>query len=452
MGDLHGQAATAGDTGLIHPARRARWWLLAGLVSMLVLVAGLGLGANAPDVRQALTPVVSDDPASWRPALGALLDRRMDAVRRHDEAAFMADVDRSDATFVRRQRDQYQNLVGLNLAKFDLALLDVHRYSLLNDYTVPGDEAALVRRFTVVGTLRVTVRYAIEGLDGAPVAVPWVPVVGYSDRGWVLAGESDDKTLPVGTGGQPWDGGPNTVTHAGNVTMVVTRGRDDIVQRLLPLAEESLAEVLSFRPDGWSGKILIIAVDDPAVFAAYFRRLPGEFAAANQRFFASVPDWDPSYVDHYVASRVLLNPKYADGLSKVQLKPVLVHEMVHAALGGLTSQQTPIWLQEGVANLVSDPFEYGSDAAVAALVGKIGVPSALPVDDTFFVNSDNYHFAWLACRMIAEQYGRDRLMALYVYFVDHSDVDGALRQTLGLTSDQLLQKVQAYIRKLGGAR
>ena len=407
------EGSAVGGSQVVRVVRPARWWLLAGVIAVMVLVAGVGVGDRAPAVQRVLTQVVPGDPAAWRPALDALLDRRADAVRRHDEAAFLADVDGTDAVFVRRQREQYQGLVALNLARFELTMLDVHRYSLLNDYTLPGDEAALVHRFAVVGAVRVTVRYAVGGLDREPVAAPWVPIVGFSARGWVLAGESDDQTLPTGAGGQPWDGAPIMVAHAGNVTLVVSRGRDDVVQRLAPLAEEALAEVVTFRPDGWPGKVLVTAVDDPAVFASYFRQLPGEFAAADYPFFASVPEWDPGYADRYTTSRVILNGKYFDRYSKVQLKPILVHELVHAALDGVTSEQTPIWLKEGVANVVSYPLEYVTDAAVAELVRRIGVPSGLPADETFFEETRaNYDVAWLACRMIAEQYGRDRLLAL----------------------------------------
>jgi hypothetical protein len=438
----------AAGTGI---GRRSRWRLIAGVAALLVLLAGLGAGGKALAARQrTLTLTPQSDPALWRPALEALLDRRTAAVRGHDEAAFLADVDGTDPAFVRRQRDIFANLVQLHVTEFALTLTEAHRYSLANDYTVPGDEAALAGRFRATAALRVTVRLRIDGVDPQPVAVPWVPIVGFATRGWVVAAESDDATLPGDAGGQPWDGGPVVVTRGSAVTLVVDQGRPDVTQRLLPLAETAVTAVLAFRSAGWPGRVLVTALDDPAVYSAYLRQRPGEYTAFAVPLYAAVLDWDPGAADRYVTTRVVLNPKYFEHLLLSELKPVLVHELTHVAMFDLTSDDTPTWLAEGVPEVVAAPFQDRSPAAVAELIRRIGIPDTMPAadDDPFFSKRENYDFAWLACQMILERYGRDRLIALYAAFKHPTDMDTALRQNLGLDSGQFLRAWQAYLRAL----
>jgi len=132
-----------------------------------------------------------------------LLGRRAAAVTRHDEGAFLADVDQEDPRFAERQRTEYTNLVALGLASFSLTLTEPDRYR-------PANDSPLLRRYGgLVRQVGVTVRYAVTGVDTEPEAEPWVPTFGFAHDRWLLAGEETaggNSHLPFGAGGQPWEG------------------------------------------------------------------------------------------------------------------------------------------------------------------------------------------------------------------------------------------------------
>jgi hypothetical protein len=281
------------------------------------------------------------------------------------------------------------------------------------------------------------------------VAAPWVPLIGLTDGKWVVASESDDPDLPLGAGGQPWEAGPLIMTKRGPMAVVTSAAHPEVATHLLPIAERAVTLVSKFRPTGWDHEVLMVAMDDRKVFDSYFRRLPGEYAAAAMPFEATVPEWDTTGA--YVTSRILVNPKYLT-LSDDDLLAVLAHELTHTALGDVTTNYTPIWLLEGTANYVSKPVERLTDEQVRQRIRAAGIPDELP-DATFYTDKGSYDVAWLACRMIAERYGPDRLLDLYISVSDHSDlragaIDAAVAETLGLTLEQLTEAWRAYLKRL----
>jgi len=344
------------------------------------------------------------------------------------------------------QREEYRGLVALDLASFTLTLTGLEWAARLR---FPIDQEAVRHRYGAVRALHVTVRYQVRGMDSQPVAAPWVPLIGLTDGRWVVASESDDPHLPLGAGGQPWEAGPLIVTKRGHLAVVTSAAHPEVAAHLVPIAERAVALVSRFRPAGWDRQVLMLALDDRKVFDSYFRKLPGEYAAAAMPLEATVPEWDPSGA--YVTSRILFNPKYLT-LSDDKLLAILTHELTHAALGNVTADQTPIWLLEGTANYVSYPVERLTREQVRQRIRKAGIPDQLP-DATFYTKGGNYDIAWLACRMIAQRYGPDRLLDLYVSVWVHRDlgagaIDAAVADTLGLTVPQLTEAWRAYLNGL----
>jgi hypothetical protein len=437
----------------VPPAPKRRTGTLIALLITVVLAVWCGLGDAALAVvtlrerAQAPAAYFFGDSSHRSAALAALLNRRAAAVTRHDEAAFLADVDQTDPSFVRRERAEYQNLVSLGLSSFSLTL------TKFGGYPVPASQAVLARRYDgAAWTLSVTVRYAIAGLDSKPVAEPWVPIFGIADGKWLLAGESSEDNLPTGAGGLPWESKAIVIKRSAHVVAVVSADDQEIAPHLLSLAERGLAQVLKVRPTGWAGKVLVTAVDDRGVFQSYFRGSPDkltEVAAIAVPTYSSVEEWDSDA--SFVTTRVVFNPETL-GDGDVELVHDLAHEFTHAAMGPLTNRRTPLWLVEGFAEYVGYRTGQVNDVAVGAALRHIDVPHALPSDDTFYDSADNYLVAWLVCRLIGQRYGQAKLLKLYAYFNDDTsaDLEAGLRQVLGVSLEQFNAAWQAYLAKLAG--
>jgi Peptidase MA superfamily len=433
--------------------RRGPYLALAAIVA-LALLCGLGDGGLAvwrAHLRsQAGTAYFVGGEQARAAALRAVLTRRTAAVMHHDQAAFLADVDQTDPGFVRRQRDEYQNLGALDLASFTLSAAG----SGFGAYQVPAGQAVLARRYDgAVWAVAVTVRYAVRGLDGAPVAEPWVPLIAFAGGRWLVAGESDEETLPTGAGGLPWEARPVVVKRSAHVVAVVSADDQGIAPHLLSLAERGLTQVFKLRGTGWAGKVLVTAVADRDVFQSYFRDAPDrvrDVAAIAVPTYDSVREWDSAA--RFVTTRVVFNPETL-GDGDDALVHDLAHEFTHAAMGPLTDPgATPLWLVEGIAEYVGYHTATVDDAAIGAVLRQAGTPGALPDDDGFYDKADNYLWSWLACRLIAQRYGQDRLIALYGYFHTRASlsVDGGVRTVLGLSLTQFTSAWRAYLRKLAG--
>jgi len=406
--------------------------LCAGAGDALLLVTGIGAGHRT-------AAFVGGDGA-----LTELLSRRASAIIAHNEAAFLADVDRSDPKFVQRQKVEYENLVALGLSSFTLTLSQPGRYQ------VPSDAPLAVRHDGLVRRVGVTVRYAVAGLDTVPDAEPWIPTFVGSGGRWLLADEESvgaSQGLPFGVGGLPWEARPVTVVRSAHVIAVISTEDAEIAPHLVDLAERGITNVMKIRKTGWSGKVLLTAVSDQKVFDAYFEGSPDKLAqieAVTIPRYDEVPEWNNNA--QVVLSRVVFNPATL-GRGDTELQHTLTHEFTHTALGLVTSDATPRWLVEGMAEYVA----YATEYVPAELPGEYArhvSATALPGDETFYDSADNYTLAWLAVKLIAQKYGQAKALALYDYFHDHTDVDLGFQQVLGTSFSAFTQAWLAYLDKV----
>jgi hypothetical protein len=132
------------------------------------------------------------------------------------------------------------------------------------------------------------------------------------------------------------------------------------------------------------------------------------------------------------------------------------HEATHVAVDAATSTM-PTWLLEGFADYValarSDLPVAVTASQILAKVRQEGPPRTLPgVDDFDPANKllgTSYEAAWLACRLLAEQYGEKRLVAFY----DAVDAGAAPERAfvdLGTTEEAFTQRWRGYLRELAG--
>jgi hypothetical protein len=162
------------------------------------------------------------------------------------------------------------------------------------------------------------------------------------------------------------------------------------------------------------------------------------------------------------ADRIVINPEAYGELSGEGRQVVVTHETVHVASRTHTSGATPLWLSEGLADWVGygatdrKPKEVAVELVRAARAGKL--PRELPTDRDFRFGRDPealgraYESGWLACRLIADEWGKDRLIALYLRIGSsqkrpEAAVEEAMRGELGLSPEEFTERWRSYVRK-----
>lgn len=431
--------------------RRGRW--LPAVAAVVAILAFLGVGGAAAvavseggrpgAVRGLAGPPNAPPgavPGSGRDqALDALLSRRAAALAGRNAGAFLADVDRSDETFLKRQQMVFDNMTKL-------PLVDV-RYKLNPSAGYDAEIPATIRDSygNDVRAAAVTVSYRIEGVDDRTVAVPWVPIFAMASGQWRLVGEATGKSLPSGVGGQPWDAGPIVVDRSDRVVGVFSANYRDRA-RLMRLAEQALDRVARVRSGNWVGKVFVVAVTDRTVFDAYFGATPervDQVAAIAVPHYNDVHEWVNSA--EYSATRIIFNPDELEEANQ-QLADDLTHEFTHAAMAPVTTGWTPTWLVEGLAEYVSYKGASIVESRLRQALRGVATDD-LYAGDKFYDEPMNYITAWLACRMIAEKYTETKLIALYEKFQNTSVEDTVVQEVLGISRAQLVKDWQDYVAK-----
>jgi hypothetical protein len=157
---------------------------------------------------------------------------------------------------------------------------------------------------------------------------------------------------------------------------------------------------------------------------------------------------------------IVVNPVVFQRLGPIGRHVVVTHESTHVATGA-TTVTMPLWVAEGFADYVGVgsvdvPLRVAAQAAIrdARLHGP---PTSLP-SDADFSSTDRpvevaYEQAWLALRAIADEQGRDRLVAFYRDVVDHPRaVWRLLRRDAGMTRVELTRDWRANLEALVDGR
>ncbi|MEU0553913.1 hypothetical protein [Dactylosporangium sp. NPDC006015] len=437
------------------PPRRSLLWpvLTTLLVVSMVLALG-GAAAAALALRGGgggETDLVSSTWVDMRSGVGGkaieeLLARHTEAVKKKDLNAWMADVDQSDAAFVKRQKQLFDNL-----AKMPFADISFDRTRLPARQLAKFLPTQLFDRYhAAVHVEAVTIRHRVEGVDSKTVATPWMPVVAWTNGKWLVVGDAAGKDMPLGANGQPWDStGPVAVLRNDRIIAVVSADDAQRGRNLLQMAETSLKEVIEVRPSGWDGKVLFTAVQDKRIFDTYFaesQERVAQVAAIAVPFYNQVGDWAGSPA--YSSTRVVFNPTQLTAQTE-ELAHDLTHEFAHAAMGPVTTARTPRWVVEGFAEYVAYRKDKVPAAGIRQALGNL-VISTLPTDDQFYAEPRNYIASWLANRMIAEKYGQAKLIAFYEAFQNVSEVESAAREVLGIGVSTLEQQWRDYVAQQRG--
>jgi hypothetical protein len=436
------------------PRRSLLWPVLTTLlvVSMVLALGGAAAatwalrGSGGGDTGPVSSTWVDMRSEVGVKAIEALLERHTQAVKKKDLDAWMSDVEQSDAAFVKRQKQLFDNLIKMPFSdiSFDRTRLPARQLAKF----LPTQ--LFDRYHAAVHVEAVTIRHRIEGVDSKTVAIPWMPVVALVNGKWLIVGDAAGKDMPLGANGQPWDSaGPVTVLRNDRVVAVVSADDAERGRNLLQLAETSIKQVAEVRPTGWDGKVLFTAVQDKRMFDTYFAESQeriAQVAAIAVPYYNQVGDWASSPA--YSSTRVVFNPTQLTART-AELAHDLTHEFAHAAMGPVTTPRTPRWVVEGFVEYVAYKKSNVPAADVVEALGDLTI-STLPTDAEFYSEPRNYIASWLANRMIAEKFGQAKLIAFYEAFQNVAEVESAAREVLGIGVSALEQQWRDYVAKQRG--
>ncbi|MGW3268654.1 hypothetical protein [Streptomyces sp. NPDC001056] len=360
---------------------------------------------------------------SARSEVQHLLDLRSAALLRHDAGAYGA----TGAS------TEYTRLRALPLASWA--------------YRITG-----LRRTAAGATADADLTYKVAGYDRAPVDTRRTLTLARTASGtWYVTGDR-----PAGRSGQQlWDQGTVTAVPGAH-SLVLGAGQPAADLRAYArMADQAVPAVTREWGADWTRRVVVLVPKSLQGMAG----LLGS-PAANYRGIAAVTTGEAGGAGRTPADRVVINPDAYAVLGAMGKQVVLTHETTHVATRTRTTAATPLWLSEGYADWIGyrgtdrTPTQAAPELARAVRDGH--VPAALPTDKDFGFTSDPtelaraYESGWLACRMIADQWGAARLAAFYRGVGGHPQrsgaVENALKQVLGITPESFTTRWQTYVR------
>ncbi|MFE1150296.1 hypothetical protein ACFW42_24745 [Streptomyces albidoflavus] len=355
-----------------------------------------------------------------RERAAALLDRRATALRERDPAAWSA-----TSTGGTGQDSLWARLAEVPLAGWA--------------YRVTGVEAG-----SAAATVEATLRYRLRGEDPAPATARRLLGLVRHEGRWRVRSE---EAAP-GTARLLWDQG-SVRTRRGSWGLVLGTGSAGEVREFARLAERAVPVADDVWGGDWPRRVVVLVPGSLAGTAALLGGEPDGY-----RGVAAVTTGSPE--PGTPADRIVVNPEAYRELDARGRQFVLTHETVHVATRAVTGPATPLWLSEGFADLAAHraaPRPLAAAApALSAAVARGEVPRALPYDAAFAFDGDSgaldraYEGGWLACRLLADRWGEERLRAFYRAAGTRAG-DAAFREVLGTTRAEFTAAWRAYLRE-----
>ena len=352
-----------------------------------------------------------------------LLDRRAEALLGHDRTASP----RTGAA------DWASRLREVPLAEWSYRVTGVRR---------DGDQAVA----------EAELRYRVQGYDRAPVtAKRTLGLARDADGDWSVRTERPAE----GAAEQLWDQGRVEAVR-GDHSLVLGVGRsENDLRAFAGLADRAVPAVSRAWDGDWSGHVVVLVPKSLTGMAALLGSPESSY-----RGIAAVTTGETDAPAKAPADRIIVNPDAYGVLGDLGRQVVLTHETTHVATRAHTTRATPLWLSEGYADWVGyrgggrTPDEAAPELARAVREGR--VPAALPADADFGFTGESgrlaraYEGGWMACRMIAGQWGEARLAAFYRAVGAHGGREGAvadaLEKVLGTSTERFTERWRAYLR------
>ncbi|WP_374223337.1 hypothetical protein [Streptomyces sp. F63] len=368
-----------------------------------------------------------------------LLDRRAAALLDRDERAFLADVDPSAHRLRARQREVLRNLAHVPLSSWEYELTGTGGFR-----PAPGEG----RRLAV----RVRLSYRLGGYDAGPATADQRLTLAERGGRWYVAAEHR-----AGDGPEPlWEQG-RVAAVRGSRSLVLGVGHDRARLRGIARAADRAVPAVDAAWRGvWTRRVVVLVPRSPGDMAELLGDPPGSYrgiAAVTTGRTGGAPGSGP-------ADRVIVNPDAYGILGESGQDVVLTHETAHVATRAHTSPATPLWLSEGFADWAGYRGTERSAPRIAPeLTREVRAgraPVALPDDEDFSFTGEAgrlaraYEAGWLACRMIAEEWGEETLVSFYRAVGEAGSdrtraVESALRERLGIGADAFTARWRAYV-------
>lgn len=405
-----------------------------------------------------------------RAALQDVLDRQAAAVRSGKERGFLAAVDPREEGYRTAQERVFANLRRLPLTQWTYRVGNVRRVAAdsgdqgVNDgRNEAGSEAGTkgggedgdkAGRGSGSGTrveAEVRLRYKLRGDDLTPVSA--TERLAFTERGgkWYVSDELS------GSDRQLWEQGEISLVRGKN-SLVLGAGRSrEALSALARSADRAVSEVDREWPRSWPHRVV---VESPSSVQDMARLL--DAPASSYEGIAAVTTGEAGENTDAPADRIVVNPEAYGALSGEGRQVVVTHETVHVASRTHTGRATPLWLSEGLADWIAygaterKPTEAAAELVRAA--GEKKLPRELPTDRDFRFGSDPeslglaYESGWMACRLIAEEWGKEKLKSVYLRIgssqkSQEAAVDEAMRGELGVGLDEFTERWRSYVRQ-----
>ncbi|MFD5204943.1 hypothetical protein ACFWM7_33415 [Streptomyces sp. NPDC058375] len=353
-------------------------------------------------------------------ALDATLERRAAAVLAHDPAGYLDGLAPDAAKLRAAQRTELDRLADVPLKSWTYDVKDIGEQD--------GQWA----------TAEVELRYRIDGYDTAPVATRRVLELMRDGDRWYITADRPAK----GASGQLWQQGDvEVVEGAHSIVLGVGRGEEEL-RRIADSVDLAVPAVSDAWPRPWNQRVVVLVPDSVESMAG----LLGS-PEASYRGIAAVTTGEVGGTGRSpaLADRVIVNPQAYATLGSFGQRIVLTHETTHVATRTSTSAATPVWLSEGFADWTA---YRGEDRAADTIAPELAeavrsgrTPAGLPADPDFGFDGDPaklagaYEGGWLACELIAERWGKEKLIAFYVAVGAHDGREGAVEQALEAVLD-----------------
>lgn len=366
------------------------------------------------------------------------LDARAAAVLRHNEAGYLAALDPSVRQLAAVGRAEFENLAEVPLGSWE--------------YRVTG-----VRSSGGRATADAELRYRLDGYDTSPVTAERRLELAERGGRWYITADRPGH----GGGQQLWQQGDVEVVR-GEHSLVLGVGQAPArLEQIAAEADRAVPAVSAAWGGAWAGRVVVMV---PPSLDAMGRLLGAP--AAEYRGIAAVTTGSAGppggSAGPVPADRVTVNPEAYGLLGDLGRRVVLTHETAHVASRAHTSASTPLWLSEGFADWAAyrgtgrNLRQAAPELRRAVLGGDI--PAALPTDADFRFGGDAralgraYEGGRLACELIADRWGEDRLRAFYRAVGASEARDGAVESALGEVLGTSTERFTADWREYMGER
>ncbi|MEU5287147.1 hypothetical protein AB0G97_24550 [Streptomyces sp. NPDC020755] len=368
----------------------------------------------------ACTATAEPDSSLTTGALDATLERRAAAVLARDPAGYVEGLAPDAAKLRAAQRTELDRLADVPLKSWAYDVKDITEQD--------GQWA----------TADVELRYRIDGYDTAPVATRRVLELMRDGERWYITADRPAK----GASGQLWQQGDVEVVEGAHSIVLGVGQSENELRQVADTVDLAVPAVSDAWPRPWTRRVVVLVPDSVEDMAGLLGSPESSY-----RGIAAVTTGEVGGTGERpaIADRVIVNPQAYATLGSFGQRIVLTHETTHVATRTSTSTATPVWLSEGFADWTA---YRGEDRAADTIAPELAdavrsgrTPAGLPADPDFGFDGDPaklagaYEGGWLACELIAERWGKEKLIAFYEAVGAHDGREGAVEQALNAVLD-----------------